>query len=231
MGITSVEKRAVYEAGIAAGAREVYLVPSLLASAYGVDMDITYPFGNTILSIGGGISEMGIMSLGGLVLSDSIRVGGANITDQIITYIKKNYQLLIGQSMAESIKLTIGNAIKVEDNEQKEIEVRGRDAASNMPKNIILKTNDVVDAVKPSLLNIIVMIKHVMERTAPELSSDIVDSGVIICGGTASLPNIATIFTKSIGVSFYSADDPGMSVTRGLQKIIKDSTLYTIYKS
>jgi rod shape-determining protein MreB len=228
VGITSVEKRAMYEAGIAAGAREVFLVPSLLCAAYGVDMDISNPFGNTIISIGGGITEMGIMSLNGLVLSDSIRVGGVNITESIITHVKKSHQLLISFAMAENIKIEIGSAIKTES--QKEIEVRGRDASSSMPRNLILKTNDIVDAIKPSLMHIIVMIKQIMEKTPPELSSDIVDAGVMICGGSANLANISSVITKSIGVSFYTSEEPQMAVPRGLKEIIKVPDLYSSYK-
>jgi len=229
VGITSVERRAMYEAGVSAGAREAYLVPSLMCASFAVDMDINTPFGNTILSIGGGITEMGIMSLGGMVLSNSTRIAGNNITDAIISHVKKHYQLLIGSAMAESIKLRIGNCMRVED--EKEIEVRGRDAANNMPRNITLKTNDVVDSIKPVLMNIIVMIKQVMEKTPPELSSDIVDAGVMVCGGTALLPNISTLLTKSIGVSFFIADEPDLVVAHGLQKIVNDSAFYSNFKA
>lgn len=228
VGITSVERRAMYEAGISAGAREVYLIPSLLCSAYGVDMDINSAFGNTILSIGGGITEMGIMSLGGLVISNSIRVGGMDITENIISHIKKNFQLSVGYSMAETIKFEIGNALK--DNNPKQMEVRGRDATTSMPKNIMLNSNDIVDAIKPSIINIISMIKQIMEKTQPELSSDIVDAGIMVCGGTAGLANINNVITKSIGVSFYTVEEPSMAVAKGLQHIIRLPELYTTYK-
>ena len=228
VGITSVEKRAMYEAGITAGAREVYLVPSLLCAAKGVNMDVSSPFGNTILSIGGGITELGIMSLNGLVISDSVRIAGNNLTESIIGYIKKHLQLLVGYSMADMVKTSVGSAIK--ENKQIEIEVRGRDATSNMPKNIIIKTNDIVDPIKPQITSIITMIKHVMEKTPPELSSDLVDAGIMICGGTGNLPNLSTVLTKSIGVSFYTAEDPELSVAKGLQKIISQPEVYTIYK-
>jgi rod shape-determining protein MreB and related proteins len=228
VGITSVEKRAMYEAGISAGARDVYLVPSLLCAAYGTEMDIDSPFGNTLLSIGGGITEIGIMSLGGLVLSNATRIAGMSITENIITYVKKHYQLIIGYSMADNIKLQIGNAQRVE--EQKEIEVRGRDAASSMPRNIILKTNDLVDAIHPTVSSITVMIRQIMEKTPPELSSDIVDAGIMVCGGTAQLPNIASVLTKNIGVTFYTADKPDLAVAKGLEKIIQTPDLLALYK-
>ncbi|MEI7603432.1 MAG: rod shape-determining protein [bacterium] len=228
VGITSVERRAMYEAGMAAGAREVYLVPSLLCAALGSEMDINSAFGNTIISVGGGITEMGIMSLGGLVLSNSTRLAGISITESIITHIKKHHQLIIGFSMGEIVKTKIGNAIRVD--EQLEVEVRGRDATTNMPKNIVLQTNDIIDAIKPTLMNIVVMIKQIMEKTPPELSSDLVDAGVMVAGGSAMLPNIASVFTKSIGVSFYVADNPALLVAEGLQLIIKQPELYTTYK-
>ena len=228
VGITSVEKRAMYEAGMSAGAREVFLVPSLLCAANGVDMDISSPFGNTILSIGGGITELGIMSLNGLVISNSIRTGGINITESIVNYIKKHLQLSVGYAMAENVKMTIGNSLKVDD--QKDIEVRGRDTSTNMPKTILLKTNEVVEPIKGNIMGVIVMIKQVMEKTPPELSSDIVDAGIMVCGGTANIPNICAVLTKNIGVSFYPAEEPELAVARGLQKIINQPEIYSSYK-
>jgi rod shape-determining protein MreB len=173
---------------------------------------------------------MGIMSMNGIVISSSIRVAGMNITESIINYVKKQYQLLIGFNMAEIIKTQIGNSTKVDSKEQKELEVRGRDATTSMPKNIILKTNDIVDAIRPVIVSVNGMIKQVMEKTPPELSSDIVDAGILMCGGTAALPNIAVLITKNIGVSFFPSEEPSMVVSKGMQKLISNPDAYTVFK-
>ena len=213
-GITSVEQRAVIEAAVQAGAGKVYLIPEPIAAAIGAQMPIGSSEGNMIVNIGGGTCEIAVISLNGLVTFESRRVAGDSLNDSLINYIRKKYSLLIGEQMAEKIKIEIGSATLVE--KPLEMEIRGRDVSTGMPISINTNTNEIVDGLKPVLNQIILSIKKVLEVTPPELSSDIIDRGMVISGGTAKLRNIDDLFTKAINVPAHIVEDPTNAVIKGI---------------
>jgi rod shape-determining protein MreB len=213
-GITSVEERAVIEACVQAGAGKVFLIPEPIAAAIGANMPISGSAGNMIISMGGGTSEIAVMSMNGIVTYESKRLAGDALNEAMINFIRKKTGLVIGEQMAERIKIEIGSAVPVQ--EELTMEVRGRDGTTGMPTSIELKTNDVVDGFKPVLSEIIASIKEVLERTPPELSSDIIDRGMVLTGGTAMLRNIDDLFTKATGVSAHVVEEPELAVIRGI---------------
>lgn len=213
-GITSVEQRAVIEAAVQAGAGKVYLIPEPIAAAIGAQMPIGSSEGNMIVNIGGGTCEIAVISLNGLVTFESRRVAGDSLNDSLVNYIRKKYSLLIGEQMAEKIKIEIGSATLVE--KPLEMEIRGRDVSTGMPISITTNTNEIVDGLKPILNQIILSIKNVLEITPPELSSDIIDRGMVISGGTAKLRNIDDLFTKAINVPAHIVEDPTNAVIKGI---------------
>lgn len=213
-GITSVEERAVIEACVQAGAGKVFLIPEPIAAAIGANMPISGSAGNMIISMGGGTSEIAVMSMNGIVTYESKRLAGDALNEAMINFIRKKTGLVIGEQMAERIKIEIGSAVPVQ--EEMTMEVRGRDGTTGMPTSIELKTNDVVDGFKPVLSEIIASIKEVLERTPPELSSDIIDRGMVLTGGTAMLRNIDDLFTKATGVSAHVVEEPELAVIRGI---------------
>jgi len=213
-GITSVEQRAVIEAAVQAGAGKVYLIPEPIAAAIGAQMPIGSSEGNMIVNIGGGTCEIAVISLNGLVTFESRRVAGDSLNDSLVNYIRKKYSLLIGEQMAEKIKIEIGSATLVD--KPLEMEIRGRDVSTGMPISINTNTNEIVDGLKPVLNQIILSIKKVLEVTPPELSSDIIDRGMVISGGTAKLRNIDDLFTKAINVPAHIVEDPTNAVIKGI---------------
>ena len=213
-GITSVEQRAVIEAAVQAGAGKVYLIPEPIAAAIGAQMPIGSSEGNMIVNIGGGTCEIAVISINGLVTFEFCRVAGDSLNDSLINYIRKKYSLLIGEQMAEKIKIEIGSATLVE--KPLEMEIRGRDVSTGMPISINTNTNEIVDGLKPVLNQIILSIKKVLEVTPPELSSDIIDRGMVISGGTAKLRNIDDLFTKAINVPAHIVEDPTNAVIKGI---------------
>ncbi|HOY46053.1 MAG TPA: rod shape-determining protein [Candidatus Dojkabacteria bacterium] len=213
-GITSVEERAVIEACVQAGAGKVFLIPEPIAAAIGANMPISGSAGNMIISMGGGTSEIAVMSMNGIVTYESKRLAGDALNEAMINFIRKKTGLVIGEQMAERIKIEIGSAVPVQ--EELTMEVRGRDGTTGMPTSIELKTNDVVEGFKPVLSEIIASIKEVLERTPPELSSDIIDRGMVLTGGTAMLRNIDDLFTKATGVSAHVVEEPELAVIRGI---------------
>lgn len=213
-GITSVEERAVIEACVQAGAGKVFLIPEPIAAAIGANMPISGSAGNMIISMGGGTSEIAVMSMNGIVTYESKRLAGDALNEATINFIRKKTGLVIGEQMAERIKIEIGSAVPVQ--EELIMEVRGRDGTTGMPTSIELKTNDVVEGFKPVLSEIIASIKEVLERTPPELSSDIIDRGMVLTGGTAMLRNIDDLFTKATGVSAHVVEEPELAVIRGI---------------
>lgn len=213
-GITSVEQRAVIEAAVQAGAGKVYLIPEPIAAAIGAQMPIGSSEGNMIVNIGGGTCEIAVISLNGLVTFESRRVAGDSLNDSLVNYIRKKYSLLIGEQMAEKIKIEIGSATLVE--KPLDMEIRGRDVSTGMPISITTNTNEIVDGLKPVLNQIILSIKNVLEITPPELSSDIIDRGMVISGGTAKLRNIDDLFTKAINVPAHIVEDPTNAVIKGI---------------
>jgi len=212
-GITSVEQRAVLKAARNSGAKEINLIPEPLLAALGADLPIETSSGNMIVNLGGGTTEIAVLSLDGIVGFSSIRVAGDAINESIISYMRKIRGVYIGEQTAEIVKIRIGSAIKMEDS--KKIEVKGRDVGSGMPKSIRVDSNDIAIAIKNPLVKIINGIKAVLESTPPELSADIIDRGMVLSGGTAQLQNLDKLLSKATGVPAHVADDPMFCVARG----------------
>jgi rod shape-determining protein MreB len=213
VGVTSVESRAVHEAAIQAGGREVYLIPEPLAAAYGAGMPIGTPTGNMVVDLGGGASEAAVISMNDIVVSNSVRVGGVRIDEAIMAYIRKKYNLLIGAPTAEEVKIRIGSALPLQ--EELSIEVQGRDQVAGLPKTITITSGEVTEAIAEPLAAIVNVVRSVLEVTPPELSSDIIDRGIAILGGGALLRNIDRMLTQETGVPCYVVEDPISRVAVG----------------
>jgi rod shape-determining protein MreB len=213
VGVTSVEGRAVHEAALQAGGKEVYLIPEPLAAAYGAGMPIGTPTGNMVVDIGGGASEAAVISMNEIVVSDSVRIAGVRIDEAIMSYIRKKYNLLIGAPTAEEIKITIGSALPLA--EELSMEVQGRDQIAGLPKTISITSGEVTEAISEPLAAIVNVVRSVLERTPPELSSDIIDRGIAILGGGGLLRNIDRILTQETGVPCYVAEEPISRVAVG----------------
>jgi rod shape-determining protein MreB len=213
VGVTSVESRAVHEAAMQAGGREVYLIPEPLAAAYGAGMPIGTPTGNMVIDIGGGASEAAVISMNEIVVSDSVRMGGVRIDEAIINYIRRKYNLLIGNPTAEEVKISIGSALPLE--EELSMEVQGRDQVAGLPKTITITSSEVTEAIAEPMAAIVNVVRAVLERTPPELSSDIIDRGIAILGGGALLRNIDRMLTQETGVPCYVTEDPISRVAVG----------------
>lgn len=214
-GITTVEERAVVEACISSGASRVNLIPEPLAAAIGAGLPISTSSGNMIVNLGGGTTEVAVISMNGVVTFNSARVGGDDINDAIVSYLKRKYNLLIGELMAEQVKMTIGSAIEAD--EDIEMDVSGRDIAEGMPKIIKVKSNEITAAIRPVLNEIIAAIKKVLEKTPPELASDVIDRGMVLSGGGAKLKRLDELLAKATGVVAVTAEDPELCVARGIQ--------------
>ena len=219
-GITSVEERAVKKAALAAGAGKVWLIPEPLAAAIGASLPIHTSSGNMIVNMGGGTSEVAIISLNGMVVYNSARIAGDALNDAIISYMRKKHGLMIGEQTAEEIKIEIGTALPVES--PKSYDVRGRDSSSGMPRSVTIDANETVDAMKKPLNGIIASVKTVLEQTPPELSSDVIDRGMVLSGGTALLDNIDGLLTKATGVPAHVAEDAMFCVVRGTGEALKN---------
>lgn len=214
-GISSNERRAVIEATIAAGAKAAYIIKEPVAAAIGADIPISSATGHMIVDIGGGTAEMAVISLGGVVSSTSVRVGGNKFDLAILEYIRKKHNLVIGERTAEEIKIKVGSALFLPEEDRLEMEVNGRDAVSGLPRTITVTSDDVTEAIQNELEEIISATKRILQKTPPELVADIIDKGIVISGGSALLRNIDQLFTKAIGVSAYIADDPMLCVAKG----------------
>jgi rod shape-determining protein MreB len=212
-GITTVEERAVIEATISAGAGNVYLIPEPIAAAIGAKLPINTSAGNMIVNIGGGTTEVAVISMNGIVSFNSIRIAGDALNESLINYVRREFGLLIGDQMAEKMKIEIGSATTID--KPFKIEIKGRDASTGMPKAILINSNDIVDALTPVLKQILSGIREVLEKTPPELASDVIDRGMVLSGGTAQLRNIDSLFTKAIGVPAHIIDDPTLCVVNG----------------
>ncbi len=223
-GINSTEKRAVIEAALNAGAKAVYLVKEPVLAAIGAKISINSPAGNMILNIGGGTTEIAVISLGGIVTWKSVRIGGNKLDQAIVEYIKKKHGLAIGERTAELLKISIGSAMKVPEEEK--INIRGRDLATGYPKTIEITTNEITEAITEQLREIVQIIKSVLEVTPPELCSDIMDKGIHISGGGALLKNIDKLITKVTGVPATIADDPLFCVARGTGIVLENLDVY-----
>lgn len=251
-GVTQVERRAVLDATMSAGARIAYLIEEPVAAAIGAKIPIGNPSGNMIVDIGGGSTEAAVISLGGVVVHRSARVAGNKIDEAIQTYVKRKFNLLIGERTAEEIKVTIGSAIPLSNRNsdsvsleksqvkvseiphvsanrvaaQTTMEVRGRDAASGLPRMISLTTDEVVEAITPVLSQIVTAVKGVLEETPPELASDIIDRGIVLSGGTSLLRNFDKMMTQIIGVPVHVADEALLCVVKGCGVAMENIDMY-----
>lgn len=224
-GCTQVERRAVMDATLAAGARNVYLIEEPLAAAIGAKIPIAQPSGNMIVDIGGGSCEAAVISLGGVVVHNSVRVAGNKLDEAIAAYIKKKYNLIIGERMAEEVKIQIGTAMN-QVTGSKKLEVRGRDSLNGLPRMIELDGNEVASSLQNNLTQIINGIKNVLENTPPELASDIIDKGIVLSGGTALLRNLDKLIVSATGVPVHVAEDPLLCVVRGTGVALENIDLY-----
>src|SRR3989339_1144398 len=223
-GITSTEKRAVIESALNAGAKAVYLVKEPVLAAIGAKIPINNPSGNMILNIGGGTTELAVISLGGIVSWSSVRIGGNKLDLAIVEYVKKKHGLAIGERTAELIKINIGSAIKLPEEEK--INIRGRDLASGFPKTVEISSNEINEAMSEQLREIVQIIKSVLEVTPPELCSDIMDKGIYISGGGALLKNIEKLITRVTGVPATIAENPLFCVARGTGIVLENLDIY-----
>ena len=212
-GVTSVEQRAVHDAALQAGARAAYLIEEPLAAAIGAKIPIHVPSGNMVIDIGGGTTEAAVISLNGIVVAKSVRVAGNRIDDAIASYVKRKYNLMIGERMAEEIKIQIGSATPLE--EELSMEVRGRDQVGGLPKTITLRSPEVREAISEPISAIVAAARSVLEETPPELASDVIDKGIILTGGGALLRNIDRLLTQETGVPCYIAENPMACVAIG----------------
>lgn len=212
-GISSTERRAVIDATIAAGAKAAYIIKEPVAAAIGADIPIGSASGHMIVDIGGGTAEMAVISLGGIVASTSVRVGGNKFDAAILEYTRRKYNLAIGERTAEDIKINIGSALYLED--KLTMEVRGRDMITGLPRVITVTSNDVTDAIQNELEEVVEAAKNILHKTPPELSADIMDKGMILSGGSSLLRNIDQLLTRTTGVPAYVADDALLCVARG----------------
>ncbi|MFZ4631896.1 MAG: rod shape-determining protein [Patescibacteria group bacterium] len=212
-GISSTERRAVIEATIAAGAKAAYIIKEPVAAAIGADIPIGSATGHMVVDIGGGTAEMAVISLGGIVASTSVRVGGNKFDAAILEYVRKKYNLAIGERTAEEIKINIGSALYMED--KLHMEIRGRDIVTGLPRSITVSSDDVTEAIQNELEAIISAAKKVLQKTPPELSADIMDKGIVLTGGSSLLRNIDQLISRTTGVPAYVADDAMLCVAKG----------------
>lgn len=223
-GITSTERRAVVEATVKAGAKAAYVVKEPILAAIGAKIPINSASGHMIVDIGGGTTEVAVISLGGIVCVNSARIGGDKIDAAISAYIKDKYDLAIGEQTAEEIKKTIGSALPVKDEDK--YAIRGRDLMTGLPRNITITTNEVTEAITDILRGIIQTVKSVLRETPPELSADVMDKGMTLSGGGALLANLDALFTEATGVEAHIADDPLLCVAKGTGVALENLEVY-----
>jgi len=225
-GSTPVERRAIQDAAEGAGANQVFLVEEPMAAAIGANLPVTEPTGSMIVDIGGGTTEVGILSLGGIVYSRSVRVGGDKMDDAIISYIRRYHNLLIGESTAEKIKKNIGAACPPEDGDGLTIEVKGRDLASGIPKEMVLTERQIAESLMEPVQQIIDAIKVALECTPPELSSDIVEKGIVLSGGGSMLKNLDYMIRQATGLPVFVAENPLLCVVNGCGKVLENMKMF-----
>ena len=219
-GVTEVEKRAVRESALAAGAREVYLIEEPMAAAIGAGLPITEPSGNMVVDIGGGTTEVAVISLGGIVFSKSIRIAGDKMDEAIINYVKRKYNLLIGERTAELIKINIGTAYPLE--KEKSMEIKGRDLVAGVPKTITINSEEIREALAEPINAIVEAVRITLERTPPELASDIMDKGIVLAGGSSQLQNLDILLREETGLPVIVAKDPLLCVVLGSGKVLDE---------
>ena len=219
-GITEVEERAVEESVLQAGAKEVYLIEEPMAAAIGANIDVAEPAGNIIVDIGGGTTEVAVISLGGIVVSNSLRVAGDELDEDIINYIKREMNLAIGETTAEQIKIQIGCAMPLMADMS--MEVRGRDLTTGLPRNIQVYSSQIQEAMAESISEIVECVKQTLEKTPPELASDIVEKGIVLAGGGALIQNLDKLLSIKTEMPVYVAENPLECVVKGTEKTIED---------
>ncbi|MFH1261940.1 MAG: rod shape-determining protein [Pseudomonadota bacterium] len=219
-GVTEVERRAVEESALSAGAREVFLVEEPVAAAVGADMPIMDPSGNMVVDAGGGTTEVAVISLGGIVISKSVRVAGDKMDEAIVNYIKKKYSLLIGEKTAEQIKITVGEAYPSET--PMSMDIKGRDLVRGVPRTIKVTSPEIREALQEPIRAIVDAVKITLEKTPPELASDIYDRGIVLTGGCALLRNLDQLIAKETGLPVQRAEDPLLCVVLGSGKILEN---------
>ena len=222
-GVTSVERRAVHEAAIQAGAREALLIPEPLAAAIGAGLPVNTPAGNMVLELGGGASQAAVVAMNGIVVAESVRIGGSRLDEAIINYIRRKYSLVIGEPTAESVKIQIGAAVDMK--EEMTMEIQGRDQVGGLPRTITVATGEVVEAISEPLSEIAQVVRTVLERTPPELASDIIDRGIMLTGGGALLRGIDQYLTRATGVPAYRAENPIIATAVGAGRSLNNLAL------
>jgi rod shape-determining protein MreB len=223
-GITSTERRAVIDATIAAGAKSAFIIKQPVVAAIGANIPIGSPSGHMIIEIGGGTTEMAVISLGGIVSSDSVRIGGVKFDAAITEHIRKKYNLAVGERTAEDIKIQVGSALYLED--PLSMEVKGRDMITGLPKIIEVTSDDVTEAIQHHLEGIIQTLKDVLYKTPPELSADVMDKGIVLSGGSSQLRNLDKLLAEATGVPTYVTEDPQMAVARGTGLALENLDAY-----
>jgi rod shape-determining protein MreB and related proteins len=223
-GITEIERRAVRAAALAAGAREVYLISEPMAAAIGVGLPVTTPRGNMVVNIGGGTTEIGVIALSGIVADASIRVGGNELDESIAGFVRKNYNLLIGDATAETIKIQIGSASP--DDKDRWMDVKGRDLVSGIPKTVQIHSSEIRDCLSEPIQAIVEAVRKALEFTPPELSSDIVDDGMVMTGGGAQLRGLDWLLGHETGLPIHVDDEPLTCVVRGAGIVLEDWGMY-----
>jgi rod shape-determining protein MreB len=221
-GSTAVERRAIQESAESAGARRVYLIEEPMAAAIGAGLPVTEPTGSMIVDIGGGTTEVAVLSLGGIVYSRSVRVGGDKMDEAIIAYIRRNHNLLVGESSAERIKKEIGSACPPEDGEGRVLEIKGRDLMNGVPKELVISERQIAESLAEPVGAIIEAVKVALEHTAPELAADIVDKGIVLTGGGAMLGNLDYVLRHATGLPVSIADDPLSCVALGTGRCLEE---------
>jgi rod shape-determining protein MreB len=231
-GSTPVERRAIQDAAESAGAREVFLIEEPMAAAIGADLPVTEPTGSMIIDIGGGTTEVAVLSLGGIVYARSVRVGGDKMDEAIISYIRRQHNLLIGESSAEKIKKQIGAACSPIDGKGRSMEIKGRDLINGVPKEIVLDEHKISESLVEPVSQIIEAVKIALECTPPELSSDIVDKGIVLTGGGSLLHNLDLVLREATGLPVLIADDPLSCVANGIGRVIEnmDKLQHVLFK-
>jgi rod shape-determining protein MreB len=223
-GITQVEKRAVRDSAMQAGAREVYLIEEPMAAAIGAGMPITEPGGNMVVDIGGGTTEVAVISLSGIVYSRSVRIAGDEMDEAIVQYIRKNYNLLVGERRAEEIKIRLGSAYPM-GGERKTMEVKGRDLIDGIPKTIVIGDDEIREALREPIMTIVEAVRTALERTPPELAADIVDKGIVLTGGGALLKGLDLLLRQETNLPITIAEDPLSCVALGTGKVLDELDL------
>ncbi len=221
-GSTAVERRAIQESAESAGARKVFLIEEPMAAAIGAGLPVTEPTGSMVVDIGGGTTEVAVLSLGGIVYSRSVRVGGDKMDEAIIAYIRRNHNLLVGEGSAERIKKEIGSACPPEDGEGRTMEIKGRDLMNGVPKELIISERQIAEALAEPVGAIIEAVKVALEHTAPELAADIVDKGIVLTGGGALLSNLDFVLRHATGLPVTVADDPLSCVALGTGRALEE---------